>query len=196
MLLMDDTGVSVQPKKILIVDDDQYLLGVYAEKFKEEGFDVTTANDGQEAWDLISSGYSPDVMFTGIVMPHMDGFELIRKMQADPKLAAIPVAISSHQGREVDKAIAKSLAVDDFLIQGLVSLNEVVRRVRLIAGLQSRYTIPLVRSQGDTEALISLLDKQQMTSLGFKGADLFLRLDPQENGGMFTAKLTDQEEET
>jgi CheY-like chemotaxis protein len=193
---MDDTGAPASPKKILIVDDDQYLLGVYAEKFKEAGFAVTPAADGQEAWDLISGGYMPDVMFTGIVMPRMDGFELIRKMQADPKLASIPVAISSHQGREADKAMAKSLAVDDFLIQGLVSLNEVVRRVRLIAGLRSRYVVPLMRSQGDVEALISLLDKQQMTSFGFKGAELFLRLDSREDIGVFVVKLTDQEEET
>ena len=79
---------------------------------------------------------------------------------------------------------------------GLVSLNEVVRRVRLIAGVQSRYVIPLVRSQGDTEALISFLDKQQMTSFGFKGEEVFLQLDPQEDGGSFIVKLTDEEAES
>jgi DNA-binding response OmpR family regulator len=192
---MEDIGIPLPPKKILIVDDDQYLLGVYAEKFKEEGFDVTIAKDGQEAWDLIRGGYLPDVMFTGIVMPRVDGFDLIRKMQVDPKLASIPVAISSHQGREVDKAIAKSLAVDDFIIKGLVSLNEVVRRVGLIAGLQNRYIIPLARSQGDTEALIRLLDKQQLTSLGFEGEDIFLEMEPQEERGMFVVKLTDEKME-
>jgi DNA-binding response OmpR family regulator len=125
----------------------------------------------------------------------MDGFELIRKMQADPKLAAIPVAISSHQGREVDKAMAKSLAVDDFLIRGLVSLNEVVRRVRLIAGIQSSYTIPVMRDRGDSEALVSFLDKEQLTSLGFGDKDVFLEITPQEENGVFTVKLMNAEAE-
>ena len=177
------------PKKILIVDDDGYLLGTYAEKFKEEGFAVSTADDGQEAWDLIQGGYTPDVMFTGIVMPRMTGFDLIRKMQADPRLAPIPVAISSHQGREEDKATAKALAVDDFLIKGTVTLNEVVRRVRLILGVQTSYQISLKREAHDAEALISLLDKQQLTSLGFQDGALLLGLEPQKDREVFKLKL-------
>src|SRR3989344_9674384 len=94
-------------KKILIVDDDDFLLGVYAKNFRDERFEVLTAHDGEEALEIINAGNIPDVIFTGITMPKMTGFELVAKLQADPKLANIPVAINSHRGRPEDEKLAK-----------------------------------------------------------------------------------------
>lgn len=181
-------------KKILIVDDDAYLLNAYAAKFKEEGFDVTTATDGQAAWDLIQKGYAPDVMFTGILMPRMSGFDLVQKMQADPKLAAIPVAISSHRGRQEDRVTAKKLGVDDFLAQGLVPLNEVVRRIRLLLGDRRSYFIELERHKYDVEALVSLLDKQRLSFFGSEiNKRLFLELEADQEKGVFKVQLIEEE---
>lgn len=180
-------------KKILIVDDDNFLLQIYASSFKAEGFDVVAASDGQEAWDIIQSGNVPDVVFTGILMPRMTGFDLIRKMQADPKLAPIPVAISSHRGREEDKKTSKELNVDDFLIQGFVPVVEVVRRVEYLLGVYKVYRIKLNRTEEDTEALIDLLNKQQQTSLGYMGGgDLYLVFTPKKETGEFNVELTDK----
>ena len=60
-------------KKILIIDDDQPSLDLYAELFRGEGFEVSLAHDGQEGWDELRSGKIPDVVFTGIIMPRMSG---------------------------------------------------------------------------------------------------------------------------
>jgi len=181
---------SLAGKKILIVDDEQYLLSVYASKFKEEGFDVTTAIDGQAAWDLIQGGYIPDVMFTGILMPRMSGFDVIRKMQADPKLASIPVAISSHRGRQEDKVTAKELGVDDFLIQGLVTLNEVVRRIQRLLGVVQSYKVSIERNKDDGESLINFLEMQEM-DLATADANkrIVLQLEPQGEKGAFKVKI-------
>ena len=116
-------------KKILIVDDDIFLLGIYAKNFSNEGLEVLTAHDGEEAWEILSGGNIPDVVFTGIVMPRMTGFELLAKMRTDPVLAKIPVVINSHHGRPEDEKMAKQMAVNDFIIQTLTTPAETVERV-------------------------------------------------------------------
>ena len=176
-------------KKILLVDDNLDLLNVYAAKFKEQGFAVTTAADGQEAWDLLQGGYMPNVLITGILMPRMTGFELIEKIQADQRFASLPTAISSHRGRQEDKIQAKKMGVDDFITQGLVPLNEVVRRINLLLGVGEKYTIKLTRNDRDTEALINLLDKQQLSSIGIESPNVLLELTPGQEKGSFQVKI-------
>ena len=181
-------------KKILVVDDNDFLRSIFESVFKQEGFEVGSANDGQEAWDAIESGFIPDIVFTGIIMPRMTGFDLIRKMQADPKLASIPVAISSHRGREEDKKTAAELNVDDFLIQGAVPVVEIVRRIEYLLGIHKVYKVKLNRGEADAEALTDLLNKQQQTSFGgFSGKDVYIVLTPKKETGEFDVKLADHE---
>ncbi len=147
-------------KKILIADDDPQFLELYGRKFSEEGFDVFPARDGQEAWEFIGQGIIPDVVFTGIMMPRMTGFDLIRKMQADPKLAPIPVAISSHRNRDEDRKMAQELGVDDFIAQTTTPLAEVVRRIKLLLGEAKAFTIRIKRGDDETERFLRLLEIQ------------------------------------
>ncbi len=173
-------------KQVLIVDDDEFLRNVYTAKLKDEGFTVTAASDGQEAWEIIQKGYLPAVVFTGILMPRMTGFDLIRKMQADPKLASIPVAISSHRNRPEDREMAQTLKVDDFIVRGLVPLNEVVRRIRLLLGTGQAYVIELQRGSRDSESLVQFFDKQNLTFFANNPQKkLLLKLEPQEEKGSF-----------
>jgi len=114
--------------KILIVDDDNYLRGVYASVFKEAGFAVIDGKDGVEGLALAKQ-YKPDVIFTGIMMPNMTGFEMMQRLKEDPNTAAIPVMISSHLGREADHVEAEKLGAKAFVVRGLVSPRQVVTLV-------------------------------------------------------------------
>ena len=67
--------------KILIIDDDEFLLDMYAVKFKEKGFEVDVACGGKEALDKIKEGISPEVVLLDVVMPGMDGFELLETIR-------------------------------------------------------------------------------------------------------------------
>lgn len=178
-------------KKILIVDDDDFLLGIYTKNFRDEGFEVLTAHNGEEAWEIITGGNVPDVVFTGIVMPRMTGFELIAKMQADPNLAKIPVAINSHRGRLEDEKLAKQMAVDDFIIQGLTTPAEAVRRVKLLLGIQNVYKVVIVPNKNDVRALINFLNKQQDTTCDPTGGkEIFLEIKPETEKGKFKIKIS------
>lgn len=178
-------------KKILIVDDDEFLLGIYAKNFRNDGFDVLTAHNGEEAWDIVSSGNIIDVIFTGITMPKMTGFELIAKLQADPKLANIPVAINSHRGRPEDEKLAKEMGVDDFIIQGTTTPIEAVRRIKLLLGIQHVYKITLMPNRDDATALIDFLNKQQNNNCDPSGnKEIFLELEPKPEKGEFKVKIS------
>lgn len=178
-------------KKILIVDDDELLLGIYAKNFREEGFEVLTAHDGQEAWEIISAGNIIDIIFTGITMPRMTGFELIAKLQADPKLANIPVAINSHRGRPEDEKLAKEMGVDDFIIQGLTTPIEAVRRIKLLLGIQNSYKVVLMPNKYDAPSLINFLNKQQNANCDPTGdKEIFIELEPKSEKNEFKVKIS------
>ncbi len=157
--------MSDQQKKILFSDDDALLRSVYASKFTEEGFHVTQANDGQEALDIMLGGFIPDLLITGIMMPRMTGFDLIRRTRLEPPLKNIPVIIFSHRGLESDHKEALELQVKDFVVQSRVTPNEVVRRVRLILGLATTFRISISRTDGEANALLVLLARQLNTQI-------------------------------
>lgn len=115
--------------KILLVDDDENIRGMYAEVFKQEGFEVSEAADGVEGLNKATKNI-PDIVFTGIVMPTMDGFQLIEALKKNVVTSSIPVVISSHLGREEDKRKAQELGAKEFFIRGLYTPNEIVKKIR------------------------------------------------------------------
>jgi DNA-binding response OmpR family regulator len=176
-------------KRILIVDDDEFLREVYIKNFQDEGFEVLAASDGEEAWGIINSGNIPDIVFTGIVMPRMTGFELIAKMQADEKLKGIPVAINSHRGRPEDQILAKQMNVDDFIIQGTTTPIEAVRRVEALLGIQNKYKVAIVPSKRDATAFVNFLNKQQGTAYDLSAGEIILEIEPKTEKGEFKINL-------
>jgi len=117
--------------KILIVDDDEPIRTTYSEVFKKHDFEVEEAIDGVEGLDKATKNV-PDVVFTGIVMPRMDGFALIEALKKNVATSQVPVVISSHMGREEDKNRAKAMGAKDFLTRDMVTPNQAVERVLAI----------------------------------------------------------------
>ncbi|MEI7620999.1 MAG: response regulator [Candidatus Moraniibacteriota bacterium] len=120
-----------KPKKILIIDDDVDLREMYSEIFQSNNFEVIQAEDGVSGLDKATIEL-PDVIFTGIVMPRMDGFSMIEMLQKNIATSHIPVIISSHMGREEDKLRADELGAKDFIVRGTTPPSEVVKRINEI----------------------------------------------------------------
>jgi CheY-like chemotaxis protein len=95
-------------KKVLIVDDDSFLLDMYALKFKQSGFDVDTALGSVPALEKFRGGVNPDVILLDIVMPVMDGFELLEKMNEEKLSATSLKIILSNKGDHGDIDRGKS----------------------------------------------------------------------------------------
>jgi CheY-like chemotaxis protein len=105
-------------KKLLVVDDDLTQRDFYVEFFRQKGYEVTPANDGLEGLD-IALQLKPDLVFTGIIMPRMDGFEFIHNLRNNAITAQTPVIMFSHLGREEDREKAKKLANVIFMVKGM-----------------------------------------------------------------------------
>jgi two-component system chemotaxis response regulator CheY len=118
-------------RKILLVDDDVPTREMYVNVFKDAGFEVIEAEDGLEGLDKAIEE-TPDVIFTGIVMPKMDGFQMIEALKKNVATASIPVLISSHMGKEEDRQRANILGARFFIVKGFSSPREVLGDVNSI----------------------------------------------------------------
>jgi len=115
-------------KKILLVDDDGLLREMYAEIFQNANFEVIQAADGVEGLDIATKEI-PDVIFTGIVMQRMDGFDMMEALKKTVMTSNIPVVISSHMGRGEDQQRANLLGAKDFIVRDVTRPIEVIERI-------------------------------------------------------------------
>lgn len=122
---MDNTRVY----KILIVDDDRFLLNMYSIKFTKEKFDVTTAADGAEAVKKLEEGLKPDAIVLDVIMPVMDGLEALAKMREEKLVGDAVVLILSNQGQSSDIEKAKELGIDGYIVKATTIPSEIVTEV-------------------------------------------------------------------
>ena len=114
---------------ILIVDDDKFLTDMYSVKFSEKGFVVETASSGPDALQKVDGGLSPDIFLVDIVMPMMDGFELVQHLvqRQKDKRSAIIVLSNLGQKEDVEKGLA--LGADGYIVKASATPSEVVEKV-------------------------------------------------------------------
>lgn len=110
--------------KILIVEDDSFLHSLIEKRLAEEGYKILTATDGTQALKVIETEI-PDLMILDVVMPGMNGFEVLKKVKAEPKYKDILVIMFSNLGQEHEIEEAKKLGADDFMIKAKYTLKEV-----------------------------------------------------------------------
>ncbi len=118
-------------KKILIVEDEETLLKALEHKLTLDGYDVILARDGAEGLAQISSA-KPDVVLLDILMPKMDGFQVLEKLKADNILPGLPVIIVSNSGQPVEIDRALKLGARDYLIKAEFDPEEVVAKVKKV----------------------------------------------------------------
>ncbi len=103
-------------KNVLIVDDLKAQLNLISGYLTEEGFKVTTAENGNEALEKASS-QTFDLVITDLVMPEMSGLEFCRKLKKNPETAGIPVIACTTKDRDMDKKWAKKQGVVAYLVK-------------------------------------------------------------------------------
>jgi len=121
-----------EKNKIFIIDDDKFLLDMYARKFEQSGFDVTICTGSNEALDKIKNGKEPDVIITDILMPVMDGFEFLENIKKEQLAGKTKIIILSNKGekQDIDKGI--ELGAAGYIIKASTIPSEVVDKVREI----------------------------------------------------------------
>ena len=118
-------------KKILLIEDDPFLSEIYVIKFEEAGFQISLAQDGSLGLGKIKEEM-PDLVLLDIVMPNIDGFELLRIMKNDASIKNIPVVILSNLGEQEDIKRGLELGAEFYIVKAHYTPTEVVARVKAI----------------------------------------------------------------
>lgn len=126
-------------EEILIVDDDPNALRLIGYALQRQGYGVTAAQDGEEALAKAQSE-KPDLIILDIMMPAMDGYEVLRRLRASPSMAHVPVILFTARSQVDDKIAGFEAGADDYLTKP-VTPAELIARVKALL-LRAKYTTP------------------------------------------------------
>jgi DNA-binding response OmpR family regulator len=121
-------------KKILLVEDDAALSGVYKSRLLMEGFDTHEVNNGEQALSAALE-YKPDLILLDAMMPKISGFDVLDILRNTPETKDIRIIMLTALSQPKDKERAESLGVDDYLVKSQVVIGDVVERVKYHLGM-------------------------------------------------------------
>ncbi|MCK6462379.1 MAG: response regulator [Candidatus Pacebacteria bacterium] len=124
----------MEKRKILIIDDDEFLLEMYAAKFKEEDFEVEIARSAKDALAKIKNGLDPGLILLDVVMPGMDGFEFMENLRKEKLAAKSKIIVLSNLGQKNQTDKAMELGAVDFVVKAYFTPSEVVKKVNSLTG--------------------------------------------------------------
>ena len=124
--------------KILLVDDDKFLLNMYAMKFSQANMEVQTATDGREALQKLEEGLSPDAILLDIILPTMTGLEFLTELRQKNLAPKSAIIILSNNSESSDIEEAKKLHIDGYIVKATTIPSEVLNEVKKI--LEARHS--------------------------------------------------------
>ena len=154
----DGGGESVSerpPVRLLLVDDEPGLRTAVKAYLEDEGFAVTTANDGEEGW-TVAQEILPDVILSDVMMPRCDGYGLLKRLRADERLGGTPVIFLPAKGMTADRIAGFNAGADDYIPKPF-DPGELVARVHNVVRRQERLLAEAARF---ADADISAMAKQ------------------------------------
>ena len=116
--------------KILVVDDEIYIVHILDFSLGMEGYEVVTALDGEQALQKVKTE-QPDLIVLDIMMPKLDGYETCKQLKSDPATKHIPVILLSAKGRNVDQRLGFDVGADDYITRPF-SPRKLVERVNAL----------------------------------------------------------------
>lgn len=118
-------------KKILLVEDDSFLISMYTVKFELENFEVVAAEDGEKGLSLAAEE-KPDIILLDILLPKMNGFEVLKELKNNKETNQIPVILLTNlsQKNEIEQGLA--LGAQDYLIKAHFMPSEVMDKIKKV----------------------------------------------------------------
>lgn len=118
-------------KKILIIEDDKFLRELIGQKLLKEGYDIVEAVDGEKGIKSIKDE-KPDLILLDLILPGMDGFEVLTKIKEDAGVAQIPVIILSNLGQKDDIEKGLKMGAVDYLIKAHFTPGEIIDKIKVV----------------------------------------------------------------
>lgn len=115
-------------KKILVVEDEATLQKALVDMLEQSGYDLVSALDGERGWELAKEE-TPDLILLDIILPKMDGFDVLRNLKMDPATEKIPVIVLTNLGDLTNIEKALELGANTYLVKADFHLDDVLRKV-------------------------------------------------------------------
>ena len=120
-----------EPKKILIVEDDPFILEMYRAKLASIGYKILVARDGLEGMELVKKD-KPNLVVLDIVLPGMGGFEILRALKRDSQLKKISILVLTNLEEKKDMEKGFKLGADDYLVKSYFTPTEVISKIEAL----------------------------------------------------------------
>lgn len=116
---------------MLWVEDDKFLRNMIDQRLAPTGADLVSVTDGAKALETIKS-YIPDIIMLDLLMPNVDGFEILKLVKSDDSVKHIPVLVLSNLGQKEEVERCKKLGAEDFIIKATIGLDDIIPRIRAV----------------------------------------------------------------
>ncbi len=120
-------------KKITVVEDDKFLRELITQKLSKEGYDISEAVDGEKGIETIKDE-KPDLILLDLILPGIDGFEVLARIKSDPGISEIPVIILSNLGQKDDIERGLKMGAKDYLIKAHFTPEEIIKKINTVLG--------------------------------------------------------------
>jgi len=117
--------------KVLVAEDDKFLVKAFAVKLAKDGFDVIVAGNGNEAITEAKKN-KPDIILLDLIMPQKNGFDALYELKQDEETKDIPVIITSNLSQEIDIKRGKDLGADDYLVKSDTPIQEIIAKIKQV----------------------------------------------------------------
>ena len=118
--------------KILIIEDDQFLVTLLGTKLEKEGFDVSIAMDGEEGFDKAKEE-KPQFILLDLILPKLNGFSVLEKIRKDSDLKQTPVVLLTNLGEKSDVEKGINLGADGYLVKADYTPDEIIQKIKEVA---------------------------------------------------------------
>jgi two-component system cell cycle response regulator len=123
--------MSIEGKKILWVEDDQFMTSLLARKIADNKGILLHAPNGEKAFEILKTE-TPDVIILDILLTGMDGFEILQKIKSDEKIRQIPVVLLSNLGQKADTEKGAMLGAKRFLVKAIITLDQIIKEIESV----------------------------------------------------------------
>jgi DNA-binding response OmpR family regulator len=119
-------------KKVMLIEDDRFLSSLIKARLEKDGFAVLQAFDGDEAVTMLKTEV-PNLFILDLIMPKVNGFEVLKTISLTPGLERIPVVIVSNLAQDSDIEKAKQLGAKEYFVKVKISIDDLVAKIKTLA---------------------------------------------------------------
>ena len=120
-------------KKIYVIEYDKFLRELITQKLSNEGYDVSEAVDGEKGIEMVKQE-KPDLILLDLILPGIDGFEVLARIKSDPDISETPIIILSNLGQKEDIERGLKMGAADYLIKAHFTPEEIIKKINDILG--------------------------------------------------------------